>query len=369
MEISTDIVDTTSTTTDRLSCFDFLSLPTELKRRTAYFLATRDVIHLGQTCQSVQHALVLRQLQPSRQLINVPIIAPDNNLAPDDEGTLRRVVPRIPIWNRRVHSVRLTMQYQSTARALQAAAGAAGGGQQLDLLPIYNPSCYVYVTAHAAAAADAATVRLSCNETEHRSALGRVVASLPAFRGTPGITTWSTQWAPLEGEIYYIWYAPAIVRIVSMELQTRILDDFDSVVSRQYTKLARLGVLCHHTPDATTNGASNATHTTTLATSSTTTDHRHNNNTNNHHLASAPTLFFYPQLLLHVAQSLRTTATAGYALVQFWQQQAGLSLEPRDLAALEEILQADLEERQWRLLEQIAAAQAVRAMDEEAAMH
>ena len=364
MEITTDMMDTATTITAATedSCFDFLSLPTELKRRTAYFLATRDVIHLGQTCQLVQHALVLRQLQPSRQL-NVPI-APDN-LAPDEEATLQRVVPRIPIWNRRVHSVRLTIQYQSTARALQAAAG-----QQLDLLPIYNPSCYVYVTAHVAADNDdddAATVRLTCDETEHPSAWRRVVATLPAFRGTPGTTTRSTQWAPLEGEMYYIWYAPASVRIVSMELQTRILDDLDSVVSRQYTKLARLGVLCHHTPD-TTNGA-NSTTNTTLAMSSTTTDHRHGNTTNNHHHAPAPTLFFYPQLLLHVAQSLRTTTTAGYALVQFWQQQAGLSLEPRDLAALEEILQADLEERHWQLLEQIAAAQAARGMDEEAAMH
>jgi hypothetical protein len=42
-------------------------------------------------------------------------------------------------------------------------------------------------------------------------------------------------------------------------------------------------------------------------------------------------------------------------LIQFWQQQ-GLQLHPRALAAVEEIMQADLEERQWRMVEHAEAA-------------
>ena len=89
-------------------CFDFLSLPTELKRRTAHFLATHDVIHLSQTCRLVQHSLVLRKLQPSRRLAIPPPPLPHQ----DDTLTLRRVVARIPVWNRRVHSLTLSISYQ-----------------------------------------------------------------------------------------------------------------------------------------------------------------------------------------------------------------------------------------------------------------
>lgn len=107
-----------------------------------------------------------------------------------------------------------------------------------------------------------------------------------------------------------------------MQLSTWILDDPDSLVSHQYNKLAALGVLV---------GA-------------------HSSNT------SEQTLF-YPQLLSIVAQSLRVSDNplSLSPLIKFWQQQ-GLLLHPRALAAMEEILQADLEERQWRMVEHAEAA-------------
>ena len=125
------------------------------------------------------------------------------------------------------------------------------------------------------------------------------------------------------------------------QLETRILDDADSVVSKQYTKLAHLGVLCgccdnNHSARGQCPGGSNATDNLLCFI--------HNYSCTWHSLYD----FFQ--------------TTSAPSLVQFWQQQAGLGLQARDLAALEEILQADLEERTWRMVEQAEAAAA--AVDE-----
>uniref|UniRef100_A0A7S3L6F7 F-box domain-containing protein n=1 Tax=Amphora coffeiformis TaxID=265554 RepID=A0A7S3L6F7_9STRA len=283
-----------------MTSFDFLSLPTELKRRTAYFLATHDVIHLSQTCRLLQNSLVLRRLQPPRSLSIPP---PPNPQMAHDTMALRRVVARIPVWNRRVHSLTLTVRYQQESST-------------------HRTIC-LYVSAYPATRTQ--TIPL-VSQGHDDGGLGRIVGSAqsPWGRGTPP-EIWRVRWSAQEGEVYYLWYASSSVRVLQLELETRILDDPDTVVSRQYTKLAGLGVLCEPAEPVA---------------------------------RPQPTLF-YPNLLLHVAQSLRlqsaTLQSPSSSLVQFWQQQAGLSLDTRDLAALEEILLADLEERQWRIVEQAEA--------------
>lgn len=285
-----------------MASFDFLSLPTELKRRTAYFLATGDVIHLAETCRLLRNSLVLRRLQPARSLSPPPPPNPQT----DDTMTLRRVVSRIPVWNRRVHSVTLTVRYQQESSTHRAVC--------------------LFLSAYPASRTQ--TIPL-ISEDGNEGGLGRIVGSAqsPWGRGTPP-EIWHVRWSAQEGEIYHLWYASSSVRVLRMELETRILDDSDSVVSRQYSKLSTLGVLCETATEVVDR--------------------------------PQPTLF-YPNLLLHVAQSLRLQSNtfqsaSSSSLVQFWQQQAGLSLNPRDLEALEEILQADLEERQWRMVEQAEAA-------------
>ena len=371
------------TTTTEL--FDFLSLPIELKRRTAYFLATRDVLHLGQTCRLVHHALVLRRLIPSRTL-TVPSTTNtlfrrhehnhNNNNNEQDEIqqlqqeqsqisplTLRRVVSRIPVWNRRVHSLTLTVQYQAinvTRRATCLYLSAYNNNSSSSATDGNDNGTHHPNHPDNNDGRRRRRVPLVLSGEDDRG-LGRIVGCqnyIGLFWGgaTMGpLETWSVNWSPQEeGEVYYLWYAASSIRILHLTLETRLLDDWDRIISRQYTQLARLGVLVVTAAAAAADGTDSGSPMMMMSTAGATTATPSSSTT----LDSSPTLF-YPQLLLHVARTLRQCPAAmgqQAPLVQFWQQQAGLSLHPRALAAIEEILQADLEERTWRMVEHAEAA-------------
>ena len=162
--------------TNKSTHFDLLGLPTELKRRTAYFLATHDVVHLSQTSVALQQALALRPLQPRRSLMLPPPPRPT-----DATLQLRRVVARVPVWNRRVHTLGLTVDFQQESNTQRA-------------------TC-LYVSAYPSHA-DTPPPLVLQGETDEEG-LGRIVGSTWG-RGTQP-QTWFIRWCPREGEIYYVW--------------------------------------------------------------------------------------------------------------------------------------------------------------------
>jgi hypothetical protein len=181
---------------------------------------------------------------------------------------------------------------------------------------------------------------------------GRLVAQLHSPTAPPPdeVIVWRTTWTPTnadDDQVYYLWCGGRHrMQIHNIRLTTRLLDDPTGAVTEQYRHLARLGVLSHGTAADVSSSQPAA--------------------------VAAPTAAhtFYPNLLLHVARSLRQPPRAARpadeleadiptaltrhpqnSLHTFWSNEAGLAMDATALAAMEEVLQADLDERQWRAQE------------------
>jgi hypothetical protein len=368
--MSSCAINTNTASASASPCFDLLALPTELKRRTATFLATVDVLRLGETCQNVRQALVLRKLSPVRRWRGNP---PEDSTRPPP--LLQRCPHSLFVWNpSRAHSLELSVSYQRANC-------------------VFPYTCFLFVCAYPRQQPLPPSVvdygegedlshpinRSSRAGVKIRTPGGTIVAQLHSPTAPPPdqVVLWRTTWTPLDEDfVYYLWCGGAHrMTIGSITLTTRLLDDPTGAVTEQYRQLARLGVLCTAAPTTTT--------TTTIGSSSS----RAVDGGVTSALATAHT--FYPNLLLHVARSLRrppevarrantssstddddndpdlasrtsrtlptNTYTNTNSLHTFWTHEAGLATDTTGLAALEEVLQADLDERVWRAHELAAA--------------
>mmetsp|Transcript_20691 Transcript_20691/g.26709 ORF Transcript_20691/g.26709 Transcript_20691/m.26709 type:complete len:353 (-) Transcript_20691:209-1267(-) len=79
--------------------FQFLELPLELKRRVASFLATRDAVNMTRSCRTLHRNLALTHLEPVRPVFTT------YRRSGQDNNWYRAC--RIPVLNKRVHSLRL----------------------------------------------------------------------------------------------------------------------------------------------------------------------------------------------------------------------------------------------------------------------
>jgi hypothetical protein len=264
-----------------MSKLSVTSLPLELKRRIASFLSSGDAISLSQTCKSLHSSLALSSLSPSR------LVLPElNEIGHWRTGNdvLRSI--RLPVLQRRVHSLTLSFWWRDQGQ------GHRKGQVWIAGRPTSQPI-----------------------QPDQIFQGGQAVCESPLATHT--LEQQKMTFVPIEGQVYHLFYRVGDggghqLRIENGILHTIIFDDEERHIARNYRLLRQVGVIGPEM--AGNNHASN----------------------------------FYPAMLMQVGKSIRRQLAAkeqpDHGLVSFLE---GFSIPVNEdsLLAMEEIVQADVEER------------------------
>lgn len=272
--------------------FPILSLPNELKRRTASFLSPRDAMRLSETCRSLHSNLSLRLLRNSRVLFQRAQHFTGDRV----NGDQQRPFVRIPCISRRVHSMTITFRWRDQ-----------GWG---------NRKGQLWVVARDR------SVPIDESKPFHG---GKVICEsvLAPHETEEYRMTFLT--SSMDGEVYQLWYRAGSggghsLHLFDGRLNTVIFDDEQGNLSRNYTILRNVGAIGLHPENA---------------------------------LPTAAGSTFYPELLLRVSRTLRSelvnrrnyeNGSREDELAAFFRM-FHISVNEGSLLALEEIIQSDLDQQ------------------------
>ncbi|KAL7574906.1 hypothetical protein ACA910_010736 [Epithemia clementina (nom. ined.)] len=278
------------------SNFELLQLPLELKRRVASFLDSRDAISMARTCKTMNLALPLTRLEPVR-----PLFATYRRSGDVATGDNWFRAFRLPVLNRRVHSMRIEFFWRDQGWGNRKTECRIVGYP----LPVTDtPSRY---------------------QNGSQFGGGRVVAASPGFASHDEERLRLT-FNPLENEYYHLWYKVGgggghVMFLRQGSLQTVIFDDEFRNLARNYRVLFAEGVLCREVEGEIRQRNSYAS-------------------------------LFFPRMLISVSRALRrqlqgdTSQEANLRLeLEAFLAEYSIPLNVGSLVALEEIIQADIEER------------------------
>lgn len=263
------------------------TLPLELKRRIASFLSAGDAILLSQTCKALHSSLVLSSLSPPRLVL--PLLEEVGHWRTGDD-ILRSI--RIPVLQRRVHSLTLSFDWRGQRRGeSKGKVWIAGRSTSLPIDP------------------------------EHPYQGGTVVCESPLAPHT--LQHFKMTFVPTEGLVYHLFYRIGgsgghQLRIENGMLTTVIFDDEERNIASNYQRLTQVGVIG---PDVSDN-----------------------------HVGT-----FYPGLLMRVSKALRQQLAAGQApdpAIASYFEDFDIPVNEDSLLAVQEIVQADIEERKLARLEE-----------------
>lgn len=282
----------------------FLNIPLELKRRVACFLSPRDAIQVSRTCTTLRNSLALSSMEPQ-----VALFERVNRVGDYDDGDRPRHLFRLPLFNRRAHSVAISFQWRDQ-----------GWG---------NQKGEVFITENG-----------QDNVIQHDQFLGggTVIYRSPA-PAPHQLEPVRIEFSPSDGRWYHFWYKAGGGGGHSLFLQqgflrTIIFDDIRHTMSRTYAILRNQRVLQRsETAYLLIAGPRNA-----------------------HRIHCS----FYSRMLLGVCKSLKLAIENGSPpdenLVEVFLSH-GLDVSLESLLAVEELIQTDalemmLREHEGPLLEQ-----------------
>ena len=289
----------------------FLELPLELKRRVATFLETGDAVNVTKTCKNLHRNLSLTRLNPIR-----PVFSTVRKTGDSAGGNNWHRFFRIPVLNKRVHSLRLECIWRDQ-----------GWGNR-------KGECRIVAYPVGTEVPDEVQHTENLSEGSEFSS-GRVVCQSGIAQHDEERLRFA--FSPLDDEIYIFFYKVGgggghALFMRDCHLHTILFDDESRNWTNNYRILFEEGVLCRqvvmdqpHTPESTG--------------------------------------LFFPRMLIRVSRALRRQLQEDFEMVN-----AEASLVPDDeleaflaeysiplnlgsLVALEEIVQADIEERLVRKAE------------------
>jgi hypothetical protein len=266
--------------------FPVTELPPELMQRTASFLHPLNAIDFSRTCKSVHDSVGLASLNPAISLIaGETVFNGDYSNGDQDVRWIRLPVP----LNRRVHSVTLSLQWHDQG----------WGNRKSQVKIVSRPKTYPV-------------------DPNNPLRGGKVVTQSPIAEHH--VTNCKLTFIPIEGHVYHISYKAGgggghALHLLSATLFSVIFDDPGRNISKNYRLLRRLGAIG---PEMNDGGM----------------------RTHEGH--------FYHDVLMGASKSIRRQLAAGerpdpaLALVM---KNYSILVNEVSLLALEEIVQADIDER------------------------
>jgi hypothetical protein len=266
--------------------FPITYLPPELMQRTASFLHPLNAIDFSRTCRAVHDSLALASLDPALPLIaGTKLLIGEYSTGDQEAPWIRLPVP----LHRRVHSATLSLQWRDQ-----------GWGNRKGQVRI--------VGRHTTQPADR-------NDPFHG---GKIVSESPIAEHQ--LTNCKLTFVPKEDHVYYVFYRVGgggghQLHLESVTLFSMIFNDPNRYVSRYYRVLRELGAIGPEMNDNRTQ-------------------------TINGH--------FHHDVLMGVSKSFRRQLAAGerpdpgMALIM---TNYGIEVNEASLLSIEEIVQADIDER------------------------
>lgn len=283
---------------------DLLHLPQDMKHRVATFLSPQDAVTLGRSCRTMYDALALARLDPERPLFAT--FVREGAVATGD--TWYRAFS-LPVFSRRVHSMQLKFFWRDQD----------WGNRKTECRIVGYP---VSLEGTTTAAADEIPTQFAPGTAAFGG--GRVVASSTDY-ASHHEERLTLSFNPLDNEKYHFWYKVGgggghEMFLRDGRLHTVIFDDEFRNYTRNYRVLVEQGLLCSREVEG--EARLQVAHTTSL---------------------------LIPRMLITVSRMLRR---------HLQEQQVGhvdellallaeysIPVNVGSLVALEEIVQADMEER------------------------
>jgi len=281
-----------------------LELPLELKRRVAGFLAARDAVNMTKSCRALRRNLALTHLEPVR-----PVFSTYRRYGDERNGDNWCRAFRIPVLNRRVHSMRMELLWRDQ-----------GFG---------NRKSRVRVVSYPIASSE---IPDEVPPGDTASQGGHIVCQ-------SGIAEHEEErlrltFNPIEGDCYHLYYKVGgggghVLNMRDCVLHTVIFDDEHMNFSNNYRILFEEGVLCRQVIGGNQSGNQETT-----------------------------TSLFFPRMLINVSRVLRrqllqdeiemiadVPRSVPEDELEAFLTEYTIPLNLGSLVALEEIVQADIEER------------------------